>query len=271
MRFRTLFYTVNLIFPCIGISFLTVLVFYLPSDSGEKVTLSISILISLTVFFLLLVEIIPSTSLVIPLIGKYLLFTMVLVTLSICVTVVVINIHFRSPRTHTMSRFLRRVLIESSLPSYLWMSRPKFYAERYAYTSANFDPGHFFENHMPSDRRSKKDVLNNDVGAGSRTPLLNKDSRIPQSASASFVGDTARNHLPHSPSLHLLKQNQRPKAAMNNAPREPPQQSNPADMEDLRNVVLQISYIARHFRYQEHNDRVSRRRSPKMSQSIQVI
>lgn len=37
MRRKTLFYTVNLIIPCMGISFLTILVFYLPSDSGEKV------------------------------------------------------------------------------------------------------------------------------------------------------------------------------------------------------------------------------------------
>lgn len=59
MRRKTLFYTVNLIIPCVGISFLTILVFYLPSDSGEKVTLAISILVSLTVFFLLLAEIIP--------------------------------------------------------------------------------------------------------------------------------------------------------------------------------------------------------------------
>jgi hypothetical protein len=36
LRRKTLFYTVNLIIPCVGISFLTVLVFYLPSDSGEK-------------------------------------------------------------------------------------------------------------------------------------------------------------------------------------------------------------------------------------------
>ena len=41
MRRKTLFYTVNLIIPCMGISFLTVLVFYLPSDSGEKVRSSI--------------------------------------------------------------------------------------------------------------------------------------------------------------------------------------------------------------------------------------
>ncbi|XP_076687090.1 nicotinic acetylcholine receptor alpha3 subunit isoform X3 [Andrena cerasifolii] len=80
MRRKTLFYTVNLIIPCMGISFLTVLVFYLPSDSGEKVSLSISILLSLTVFFLLLAEIIPPTSLVVPLLGKFVLFTMILDT-----------------------------------------------------------------------------------------------------------------------------------------------------------------------------------------------
>ena len=35
IRRKTLFHTVNLIIPCIAITFLTVLVFYLPSDSGQ--------------------------------------------------------------------------------------------------------------------------------------------------------------------------------------------------------------------------------------------
>jgi nicotinic acetylcholine receptor len=124
LRRKTLFYTVNLIIPCVGISFLTVLTFYLPSDSGEKVALCISILLSLTVFFLLLAELIPPTSLVVPLIGKYLLFTMILVTLSIVVTVVVLNIHFRSPLTHQMPPWVRRVFLHV-LPKMLWMRRPK--------------------------------------------------------------------------------------------------------------------------------------------------
>lgn len=123
MRRKTLFYTVNLIIPCVGISFLSILVFYLPSDSGEKVSLSISILLSLTVFFLLLAEIIPPTSLAVPLLGKYLLFTMILVTLSVMVTIGVLNINFRSPSTHKMAPWVRRVFIEI-LPKYLWVERP---------------------------------------------------------------------------------------------------------------------------------------------------
>nr|AXP17108.1 nicotinic acetylcholine receptor subunit alpha 8 [Cydia pomonella] len=100
MRRKTLFYTVNLIIPCVGLTFLTVLVFYLPSDSGEKISLCISILVSLTVFFLGLAEIIPPTSLAIPLLGKYLLFTMILVSLSVWVTVCILNVHFRYEANH---------------------------------------------------------------------------------------------------------------------------------------------------------------------------
>ncbi|CAG9133092.1 unnamed protein product [Plutella xylostella] len=50
-------------------------------SSPSTVTLSISILISLHVFFLLVVEIIPPTSLVVPLLGKYLIFAMILVSI----------------------------------------------------------------------------------------------------------------------------------------------------------------------------------------------
>ncbi|KAL1785365.1 neuronal acetylcholine receptor subunit alpha-4 isoform X1 [Sigmodon hispidus] len=123
IRRLPLFYTINLIIPCLLISCLTVLVFYLPSECGEKVTLCISVLLSLTVFLLLITEIIPSTSLVIPLIGEYLLFTMIFVTLSIVITVFVLNVHHRSPRTHTMPAWVRRVFLDI-VPRLLFMKRP---------------------------------------------------------------------------------------------------------------------------------------------------
>ncbi|GAB1606059.1 acetylcholine receptor subunit alpha-like 1 [Argonauta hians] len=123
LRRKPLFYTLNLIAPCVSISLLTVMVFYLPSVSGEKITLSISVLLALSVFFLLLADIIPPTSLVIPLIGKYLMFTMFMVTASIFLTVYVLNINYRKPTTHIMSNKVRYYMLEK-LPPYLWMKRP---------------------------------------------------------------------------------------------------------------------------------------------------
>uniref|UniRef100_A0A4W3JLE5 Cholinergic receptor, nicotinic, alpha 6 n=1 Tax=Callorhinchus milii TaxID=7868 RepID=A0A4W3JLE5_CALMI len=123
IRRLPLFYSVNLIIPCLLISFLTVLVFYLPSDCGEKVTLCISVLLSLTVFLLVITETIPSTSLVIPLIGEYLLFTMIFVTLSIVITVFVLNVHYRTPTTHTMPGWVRKIFLHF-LPRVMLMRRP---------------------------------------------------------------------------------------------------------------------------------------------------
>ncbi|KAK2502592.1 hypothetical protein MC885_006768 [Smutsia gigantea] len=123
IRRLPLFYTINLIIPCLLISFLTVLVFYLPSNCGEKVTLCISVLLSLTVFLLVITETIPSTSLVIPLIGEYLLFTMIFVTLSIVITVFVLNVHYRTPATHTMPTWVKTIFL-NLLPRVMFMIRP---------------------------------------------------------------------------------------------------------------------------------------------------
>lgn len=121
---KPLFYTINLIIPCVLITSLAILVFYLPSDCGEKMTLCISVLLALTVFLLLISKIVPPTSLDVPLIGKYLMFTMVLVTFSTITSVCVLNVHHRSPSTHTMPRWVKLVFLDK-LPTLLFMRRPQ--------------------------------------------------------------------------------------------------------------------------------------------------
>ncbi|KAM9069130.1 neuronal acetylcholine receptor subunit beta-3 isoform 3-T3 [Sarcophilus harrisii] len=69
-------------------------------------------------------EIIPSSSKVIPLIGEYLLFIMIFVTLSIIVTVFVINVHHRSSSTyHPMAPWVKRLFLQK-LPKLLCMKGP---------------------------------------------------------------------------------------------------------------------------------------------------
>ena len=108
------------------ISFLSIFVFYLPTDAGEKMTLSISILLALVVFLLLISKILPPTSRVIPLIAKYLLFTFIMNIITIFCTVVSINYNYRTPRTSKMPYWMRRLFIDI-LPRILCMERPQKY------------------------------------------------------------------------------------------------------------------------------------------------
>ena len=60
-------------------SLLALLVFYLPPDSGEKVSLGITVLLSFSVFLLLVAENVPKTSEFVPLLGKNTVFRELLV------------------------------------------------------------------------------------------------------------------------------------------------------------------------------------------------
>ena len=125
LKRKTLFYTVHLIIPCIGICLLTFIVFYLPSQSGEKIVLCISIELALTVIFPLLADLIPSTSIMIPLLGKYLLFIMILVALSIMNTIFILSIYYREQNDgREMSKWMKYFFIEI-LPPFLLLSSQK--------------------------------------------------------------------------------------------------------------------------------------------------
>lgn len=70
MRRKPLFYVFNMIMPCFIITLIALLGFYIPSNSGEKVSMGITTLLSMTVFLMLVAENMPPTSDVLPLVGK---------------------------------------------------------------------------------------------------------------------------------------------------------------------------------------------------------
>ncbi|XP_053405456.1 neuronal acetylcholine receptor subunit alpha-9-like [Mercenaria mercenaria] len=107
---RPLFYALNLLFPCFLISSVAVLGFLLPPASGEKVSLEITVLLSLAVFQLIVLELMPPSGKV-SFMGMYFIISMVLVGFSCLTTVIVLNIHFKGYEVRPLPRRVRRFIL----------------------------------------------------------------------------------------------------------------------------------------------------------------
>ncbi|XP_076722974.1 LOW QUALITY PROTEIN: neuronal acetylcholine receptor subunit alpha-2-like [Callospermophilus lateralis] len=133
IRFLPLFYTINFIIPRLLISCLTVLVFYLPSDCGEKIKLCISMLLLLS--------------------SEYQLFTMIFVTLSIVITIFVLNVHHGFPSTHSMLCWVWVALL-GRVPWWLLMNRPPL--EPHDSPGLKLGPScYWLETNMDAEEREK--------------------------------------------------------------------------------------------------------------------
>lgn len=96
LRRRTLYFIFNLVFPCILISFMCILGFTLPPDSGEKIGLEMTTMLSIIMFSQLIMGIVPESSMAVPKIGLYFSCLMIISTLSIIANVLVLILHHRN-------------------------------------------------------------------------------------------------------------------------------------------------------------------------------
>ncbi|CAL8356147.1 unnamed protein product [Boreogadus saida] len=111
LKRRSSFYIFNLLLPCFLISFLAPLGFYLPADSGEKVSLGVTVLLALTVFQLMVAESMPPSESV-PYIGKYYIATMTMITASTSLTIFIMNIHFCGAEAKPVPYWAKVVIID---------------------------------------------------------------------------------------------------------------------------------------------------------------
>ncbi|CAF1158999.1 unnamed protein product [Rotaria sordida] len=123
MRRRSLYYFTNIVLPCFLISCMTLLGFLLAPDSGEKLTLQITILLTIVMFSLLLSDIMPPSSNAIPIITVYFMCVMIMSTISVVASVLVISLHFRNSKNYSMPLWLRKYIC-NYLAWLLCMKRP---------------------------------------------------------------------------------------------------------------------------------------------------
>lgn len=112
MRRRPLYYVFNMVFPCLLITMVAFLGFFLPPSSTEKVSMGITTLLSITVYLMLVAESMPPTSEQLPLLGIYYAVTIGIVSLSTAMAVVTLNINNKGIQGKRVPRVFRIIFFK---------------------------------------------------------------------------------------------------------------------------------------------------------------
>ncbi|KAL7640435.1 UNVERIFIED_CONTAM: hypothetical protein RMT77_008710 [Armadillidium vulgare] len=228
IRRRTLYYFSNLIMPCVLISSMALLGFTLPPDSGEKLTLGVTILLSLTVFLNIVTENIPETSDAVPLISTYFNCIMFMVASSVVLTVVVLNYHHRSPSTHSMPNWVRKVLLQW-LPWILRMQRPGKKITRKTIMLSNK------MRELDLKERSSKSLLANVLDINDDFRQIQSMATTPHSGGYTrFIGRSYEEGMQHTPHGSFCFNNTR----------------------ELQSILKELRFITASMREEEENNEI---------------
>ncbi|XP_002734701.1 neuronal acetylcholine receptor subunit alpha-10-like [Saccoglossus kowalevskii] len=116
IRRKPTFYVLNLLLPNVLISVLATMSFYLPPDSGEKIALSMTSLLTLFVFNQVVGETMPPTSDDVPIIAQYFSSMIVIVSISCVTTVWVLNLYYVPSGYTTVPRWFRKFVFDFLAP-----------------------------------------------------------------------------------------------------------------------------------------------------------
>ncbi|XP_035669364.1 neuronal acetylcholine receptor subunit alpha-3-like [Branchiostoma floridae] len=107
---QSLFYVFFIFFPSVLIVFISLISFMLPPETGEKLSLSITMLLSLVVYMQLVNTTLPTTSRYIPLVGRFFGATIIIVAMTTMLSIFVISLHFSNPNPKPPPSWLKRMM-----------------------------------------------------------------------------------------------------------------------------------------------------------------
>ncbi|XP_066918816.1 neuronal acetylcholine receptor subunit alpha-7-like [Clytia hemisphaerica] len=119
LKRKPLFYVLNLLLPMIFIGVLTLLAFFLPAESGERISFAVTLMLALTVFMLIVADMIPANSEIVPMLGIFftcVMIEMVLMVFAMCYT---LNLHFKEPNAENRIGKWTRAIVYNRLAIYL--------------------------------------------------------------------------------------------------------------------------------------------------------
>ncbi|XP_007934716.1 5-hydroxytryptamine receptor 3A [Orycteropus afer afer] len=112
IRRRPLFYAVSLLLPSIFLMVMDIVGFYLPPDSGERVSFKITLLLGYSVFLIIVSDTLPATAIGTPLIGVYFVVCMALLVISLAETILIVRLVHKQDLQQPLPTWLRRLVLE---------------------------------------------------------------------------------------------------------------------------------------------------------------
>ncbi|XP_035687557.1 neuronal acetylcholine receptor subunit alpha-7-like [Branchiostoma floridae] len=126
IRRKTLYYNYNVVAPCILIVFVSLFGFWVPAECGEKLSLGVTMLLSLVVFMQIVSQTLPATSTSVPYIAQFFGGTIILVGVSVSLSAFGIYFHFHELNLKPPPTWLRSVLlVDGYKPWQLMKNRKK--------------------------------------------------------------------------------------------------------------------------------------------------
>ncbi|XP_069802742.1 5-hydroxytryptamine receptor 3A-like [Dendropsophus ebraccatus] len=110
LRRRPLFYVVNLILPSIILMVLDIIGFYIPPESGERISFKITLLLGYSVFLLIVYNALPATGA--PLIGIYFALCMILLLISLTQSILIVRSFHQQNLRPEVPKWLKTLVLE---------------------------------------------------------------------------------------------------------------------------------------------------------------
>ncbi|XP_005240140.3 5-hydroxytryptamine receptor 3A [Falco peregrinus] len=130
IRRRPLFYTVSLLLPSIFLMVMDIVGFYLPPNSGERVSFKITLLLGYSVFLIIVSDTLPATAVGTPLIGIYFVVCMALLVISLMETILIVCLVHKQDLQPHIPGWVRRLLLEQATILLCIWDRKKFRQSR---------------------------------------------------------------------------------------------------------------------------------------------
>ncbi|XP_071969555.1 5-hydroxytryptamine receptor 3A-like [Engystomops pustulosus] len=112
-RRHPIYYVMNLIVPSAFLIIMDIIGFYLPPESGERISFKITLLLGYSVFLIIVSETLPASAQGTPLIEVYFIFCMALLVISLMESIFMVRIVSRKNIQSKVPKWMKKLILEN--------------------------------------------------------------------------------------------------------------------------------------------------------------